>query len=116
LTDLYMERAMFRQQRSGRPNDHRDSLHTTSENGQESGGYEGHVMQSSAYTRAMLSDVGRALPFLALGASVAAAVSATRARLRHDDTVPHSATGSRRDRGLRSATPDVGRAGEANPG
>jgi len=80
LTDLYMERAMFRQQRSGRPNDHRDSLHVTSENGEESGGYEGHVMQSSAYTRAMLSDVGRALPFLALGASLAAAVNATRAR------------------------------------
>jgi hypothetical protein len=40
-------------------------------------------MQSSAYTRAMLSDVGRALPFLALGASVAAAVSATRSRRQH---------------------------------
>jgi short-subunit dehydrogenase len=78
LTDVYMERTMFRQQRSGRPNDHRDSLHTISGNGRESGGYEGHVMQSSAYTRAMLSDFGRALPFLALGAGVAAAVSAVR--------------------------------------
>jgi hypothetical protein len=35
-------------------------------------------MQSSAYTRAMLSDLGRALPFLALGAGVAAALSAVR--------------------------------------
>jgi NAD(P)-dependent dehydrogenase (short-subunit alcohol dehydrogenase family) len=78
LTDLVMERTMFRQQKSGRPNDHLDSLHTTSANGEESGGYEGHVMQSSAYTRAMLSDVGRALPFLALGAGVAAAVTAAR--------------------------------------
>ena len=77
-TDLVMERTMFGQQKSGRPNDHRDSLHTTSANGEESGGYEGHVMQSSAYTRAMLSDVGRALPFLAIGAGVAAAVTAAR--------------------------------------
>jgi short-subunit dehydrogenase len=83
LTDLYMERTMFAQQKSRRPNDHRDSLHSTSDNGEQSGGYEGHVMQSSAYTRAMLSDVGRALPFLALGASVAAAVSATRKRRHH---------------------------------
>ena len=83
MTDLYMERTMFGQQKSGRPNDHRDSLHATSDNGKQSGGYEGHVMQSSAYTRAMLSDVGRALPFLALGAGVAAAVSATRSRRHH---------------------------------
>ena len=78
LTDVYMERTMFSQQRSGRPNNHRDSLHTTSANGEESGGYEGHVMQSSAYTRAMLSDVGRALPFIALGVGVAAAVTSAR--------------------------------------
>ncbi len=78
LTDVYMERTMFSQQRSGRPNDHRDSLHTTSANGEESGGYEGHVMQSSAYTRAMLSDVGRALPFIAFGVGVAAAVTSAR--------------------------------------
>ncbi|HEX2311723.1 MAG TPA: SDR family oxidoreductase [Vicinamibacterales bacterium] len=79
LTDVYMERTMFHQQRSGRPNDHRDGLHATSGgNGDETGSYEGHVMQSSAYTRAMLSDLGRALPFLALGAGVAAALSAVR--------------------------------------
>ena len=78
MADAYMERTMFAQQRSGRPNDHRDSLHATSDNGEESGGYEGHVMHSSVYTRAMLSDVGRALPFLALGAGVAAAVTAVR--------------------------------------
>jgi short-subunit dehydrogenase len=83
MADAYMERTMFRQQKSGRPNDHRDSLHATSGNGEESGGYEGHVMRSSAYTRAVLSDVGRALPFLALGAGVAAAVSATRTRRQH---------------------------------
>ena len=47
-------------------------------NGDETGSYEGHVMQSSAYTRAMLSDLGRALPFLALGAGLAAAVRAAR--------------------------------------
>jgi hypothetical protein len=35
-------------------------------------------MGSSAYTRAALSDVGRALPLLALGAVVAAGVAASR--------------------------------------
>jgi hypothetical protein len=35
-------------------------------------------MESSAYTRAVLSDLGRALPLLALGAAVAAGVSAAR--------------------------------------
>jgi len=78
VTDLYMERTMFRQQKSGRPNDRRDSLHAPSGNGEASGGYEGRVMRSSAYTSAMLSDLGRALPLLALGAGVAAAVSAAR--------------------------------------
>ena len=79
LTDAYMERTMFRQQRSGRPNDHRDSLYAPSGgNGEETGRYEGRVMQSSAYTRAMLSDLGRALPLLALGAGVVAALSAAR--------------------------------------
>jgi hypothetical protein len=35
-------------------------------------------MQSSAYTRAVLSDVVRAAPLIALGAAVAAAVVANR--------------------------------------
>jgi hypothetical protein len=84
-TDAYMERTMFSMQKSGRPNDHRDSLHAPSDDGREAGRYEGHVMQSSAYTRAMLSDVGRALPLLVVGAAVAAGMSGrrTRARQRH---------------------------------
>jgi hypothetical protein len=35
-------------------------------------------MKTSAYTRAALSDVGRALPLVALGAIVAAGVAASR--------------------------------------
>jgi NAD(P)-dependent dehydrogenase (short-subunit alcohol dehydrogenase family) len=78
MSDLYMEKLMFSAQRSHRPNDARDSLHAPGEGGRESGQYEGHVMQSSAYTRAMLSDMGRALPLIVLGAAVAAGVSARR--------------------------------------
>jgi hypothetical protein len=37
-------------------------------------------MQTSAYTRAAMSDVMRAAPFVALGAVVAAAVVARRVR------------------------------------
>jgi hypothetical protein len=47
-------------------------------------------MQSSAYTRAMLSDVGRALPLIVLGAAVAAGVSATRRRDDAGDELPPS--------------------------
>jgi NAD(P)-dependent dehydrogenase (short-subunit alcohol dehydrogenase family) len=77
-TDAVMERTMFSQQKSDRPNDERDALHGPGEAGRERGKYGGHVMESSAYTRAMLSDLGRALPLLALGAAVAAGVSAAR--------------------------------------
>jgi hypothetical protein len=35
-------------------------------------------MKRRAYTRAALSDVGRALPFIAIGAAVAAGVAASR--------------------------------------
>ena len=90
MSDLYMEKTMFAMQRSGRPNNARDGLHAPSEGGRETGGYEGHVMQSSAYTRAMLSDVGRALPLIALGAVVAAGVSAARSPERRTRELPPS--------------------------
>jgi NAD(P)-dependent dehydrogenase (short-subunit alcohol dehydrogenase family) len=77
-TDAVMERTMFSQQKSDWPNDDRDALQGPSEAGRERGVYRGHVIESSAYTRAMLSDIGRALPLLALGAAVAAGVSAAR--------------------------------------
>jgi hypothetical protein len=52
-----------------------DSLYRPTRDGQASGPYDGHVMQSSLYTRAMMSDITRALPFIAAGALL---VGATR--------------------------------------
>jgi len=78
MSDVYMEHMLFEGQTAGRPGDARDTLHAPGNGGRESGGYEGHVMRSSAYTRAMLSDMGRALPLLALGAAVGLGVSALR--------------------------------------
>lgn len=56
LTDKWMIATMFEVQRSGKRKgaDHRDSLHFPTEDGQERGGYSGHVAESSAYTRAAL--------------------------------------------------------------
>jgi short-subunit dehydrogenase len=73
--DVYMERALFDQQKdkSGRVQS-RDSLFRPTEDGEASGPYEGHVMQSSMYTRAVMSDFTRALPFIAAGAVIAAGV------------------------------------------
>jgi NAD(P)-dependent dehydrogenase (short-subunit alcohol dehydrogenase family) len=81
-TDAYMKATMFSQQKSDRPNDHRDGLEAASGEGRVSGDYEGHVMQSSAYTRAMLSDVGRVLPLAVAGAAIAA-IAAIAAARRH---------------------------------
>lgn len=68
-TDAYMKRALFSQSKdkTGRVRT-QDSLYQPKRDGSEDGPYEGHVMRSSAYTRTMLSDVGRAIPFLAAGA------------------------------------------------
>jgi NAD(P)-dependent dehydrogenase (short-subunit alcohol dehydrogenase family) len=71
LTDFYMERAMFESQRTDIPAGERaDNLYVHSpEEGMERGGYRGHVMQSSAYTRAALSP-GKALLAAGLGLAV----------------------------------------------
>ena len=71
LTDFYMERAMFESQRSDIPAGERaDNLYVHSpEEGMERGGYRGHVMQSSAYTRAALSPA-KALLAAGLGLAV----------------------------------------------
>jgi NAD(P)-dependent dehydrogenase (short-subunit alcohol dehydrogenase family) len=82
-TDLYMERALFTQQQ-----DHegvvqtQDSLYAPKRDGTVSGPYTGHVMRSSVYTKALLFDVGRALPFVAAGLAIAAGV-----RMRHSGKV-----------------------------
>jgi short-subunit dehydrogenase len=78
--DVYMERSLFDQQKdkSGRVLT-RDSLYRPTEDGEASGPYEGHVMRSSMYTKAVMSDFTRALPFIAAGAVIAAGVKRSRA-------------------------------------
>jgi short-subunit dehydrogenase len=79
--DIYMERAMFDRQKdkTGRVQS-RDSLYRPTEDGRASGPYEGHVMRSSVYTKAVMLDFTRALPFIAAGAVIAAGVRQRRAR------------------------------------
>jgi short-subunit dehydrogenase len=79
--DVYMERAMFDQQKdkTGRVQP-RDSLYRPTQDGRASGPYEGHVMRSSLYTKAVMSDFTRALPFIAAGAVIAAGVRQRRTR------------------------------------
>jgi NAD(P)-dependent dehydrogenase (short-subunit alcohol dehydrogenase family) len=75
LTDFYMERAMFKSQRSNLPSKARaDNLYGPSgEENLERGDYHGHVMQSSVYTRAALSP-GRALLVAGVGLAVFAGI------------------------------------------
>lgn len=80
-----MERSLFDQQKdkSGRVRS-RDSLYQPTQDGEANGPYEGHVMKSSLYTRAVMSDFTRALPFIAAGAAIAAGVRQRRARAAQD--------------------------------
>ena len=74
-TDVYMERAMFEQQKdNSRTVSPLDSLYRPTRDGQATGPYAGHVMKSSMYTKAMMSDMTRALPYRAAGAVLAAGV------------------------------------------
>jgi short-subunit dehydrogenase len=73
-TDRLMEATMFEQQRDPERRSPGDGLESAGGGGEEQGPYRGPVLQSSAYTRAMLSDVGRMLPFVVVAAAVAAAV------------------------------------------
>lgn len=74
-TDVYMERAMFEQQKdNSRTVSPLDSLFHPTRDGQATGPYAGHVMKSSIYTKAVMSDMTRALPYLAAGAVLAAGV------------------------------------------
>jgi len=72
LTDVLMERTMFRlQQKEGtRAGDGgRDALRRPAGGGHASGGHRGYVARSSVYTTAMLSDAARLAPWMALGAA-----------------------------------------------
>jgi short-subunit dehydrogenase len=88
-TDIYMERALYRQQKDPtRSTPAVDSLYAPAQDGDADGPYSGHVMRSSLYTRAVMSDAARAMPFLAAAAVFAAGLS----RLRTPD-VPVRAQG-----------------------
>jgi short-subunit dehydrogenase len=77
--DRYMERAMFTQQKDGnRSIPPLDSLYSPTEDGEAAGPYDGHVMKSSLYTKAAMSDVTRALPYVAAGALLMAGLSRRR--------------------------------------
>lgn len=79
LTDLYMERALYEQQKdTERPSHFAGNLYEPGNDGRTDGPARGHVMQTSAYTRAVLSDVGRVLPFVAAGVALAAAAARRR--------------------------------------
>jgi short-subunit dehydrogenase len=82
MTDKMMEATMFEFQRSGRPKraDRRDSLHAPSEDGAERGDYEGHVMQSSVYTKASLHPILTGALIAGAGLALAAWLRPTNGR------------------------------------
>jgi short-subunit dehydrogenase len=80
LTDVFMERVMFSQQKSDERTQPREgNLDRPQRDGRASGPHRGHVMKSSLYTRAALSDLARALPYVAAGAALIAGVRRWRA-------------------------------------
>jgi hypothetical protein len=74
LTDYYMERVMFRAQQGDEEGPRDGNLFAPTAPHLERGTQRA-VLNASAYTRAMLSDVARAVPVVMLGA---AALAATR--------------------------------------
>ncbi|MEO8074958.1 MAG: SDR family oxidoreductase [Acidobacteriota bacterium] len=73
--DAYMEHTMFEQQKDQIGAVHtQDRPYQPTRDGDADRPYPGHVMQSSGYTRAILSDVTRALPLLAATAVFALGV------------------------------------------
>ncbi len=71
LTDMYMNATMFGQQRSDKPDDQMpDGLYESTDSSlRERGGYDGHVSESSVYTKASLHPVltGAAVALSAAG-------------------------------------------------
>jgi short-subunit dehydrogenase len=77
LTDLMMEKSMFdMQKKAGTPPARRDSLFDPSNDLSERGDYEGHVMESSAYTKAALHPFVTGGLMLAAGVAVVALLTA----------------------------------------
>src|SRR4051794_24855240 len=80
LTDAWMERSMFTQQKAhDRSQPREGSLDRPQRDGRAYGPHRGHVMKSSVYTKAALSDTARVLPFVAAAAVLAAGVRRWRA-------------------------------------
>jgi len=80
LTDAWMERSMFKQQKAfDRSQPREGSLERPQRDGRAYGPHRGHVMKSSAYTKAALSDTVRILPYVAAAAVFAAGVRRLRA-------------------------------------
>jgi hypothetical protein len=80
LTDAWMERSMFSNQKTfDRSQPREGSLERPQRDGRAHGPHRGHTMRSSAYTKAALSDTMRVLPFVAAAAVVAAGVRRWRA-------------------------------------
>lgn len=72
-SDIYMERTMFAGQKTdARSPETDDTLYAPGRDGRAHGPHDTYVMRSSAYTKAMLSDATRALPFVAAGLALAA--------------------------------------------
>jgi hypothetical protein len=79
LTELYLERTAIRdQRRNDEPANADDALFEPSHDRRTRGRQPSGVMRSSVYTRAIVSDAGRAIPLVALGVLVAAGVAASR--------------------------------------
>lgn len=74
LTDKLMEAAFFDMQKSGEParEDRADSLHAPSADGEERGGYSGHVAESSIYTKATLNPLVAGAAIFGAGLALAA--------------------------------------------
>jgi len=72
-TDKLMERTLYDQQqdKTGRVQS-LDSLYRPTRDGGASGPYDGYVRQTSLYTKTIMSNLTRALPFIAAGAVIAA--------------------------------------------
>lgn len=80
LTDRFMERAMWNQQtRADRDQPRAGSLDAPQRDGRAHGLYRAHVMRSSIYTKAALSDATRLAGIIAAGAIFAAGLRRMRA-------------------------------------
>ncbi|HYO08073.1 MAG TPA: SDR family oxidoreductase, partial [Tepidisphaeraceae bacterium] len=85
LTDLMMQRTMFKQQKAGTRGQRSGiGLHRHGIGGEQSGGYEGHVMKTSLYTAATTHPWMTGLILGATGAAVAAAIAAKPAATRKE--------------------------------